>query len=99
MHQIFSTMSGLPIRSVAMVLYYAEHAYKTSNGNDTFTSDLETLNTYASPPILATAQCSEVPVIELRNDGKGFVAYVADRAGKYSAVIRDDRQLTVIRNN
>jgi hypothetical protein len=84
-----------PVRSVAMVLYYAEHAYRSSSGNGTFTSDLETLNAYADPPILAAELCSQLPRIKLTSDEKGFEAHVSDREGVYMAVIRDDRLLRV----
>ena len=56
-----------PIRSVAMIIYYAEHAYRDEN--NFYTDDLAELNRYASPPILHANICSELPRRQYRMIG------------------------------
>jgi hypothetical protein len=83
-----------PVRSVAMILYYAERGYYADYG--VYTSDLKILDEYATEPILSTGQCSEMPVIELKDDGRaGYLARVTDLAQGYQAEIREDRLLIV----
>lgn len=82
-----------PIRSVAMIIYYAEHNYFNEFGR--FTSNVTELNAYASPPVL-DSMCSQLPLIKI--DGQTFEARVADSSDRFSANIRSDRLLVVDRH-
>jgi hypothetical protein len=81
-----------PIRSIAMIIYYAEHSFYNEFG--TFTSNVTALNMFASPPVL-NACCSQLPEIE--SDRSTFVAQVTDTTARFSATVRTDRLLTVFR--
>ena len=81
------------IRSIAMVLYYAEHSYFDSFG--VFTTDLVALDAFAQPPILSGSECSQLPIITLGENQLSFDANVTDNEFVYTASIRNDRLLTV----
>ena len=89
------------VRSVAMILYYAEHAFYSVYGY--YTDNLTLVNEYASPPILNSSCCTSLPVITLQpsstvsneNISSGFVATMVDYKANYQASIRDDRYLVV----
>lgn len=81
-----------PIRSIAMIIYYAEHSFYNEFG--TFTSNVTALNMFASPPVL-NGCCSQLP--EIVSDRSTFVAQVTDTTARFSATVRTDRLLTVFR--
>lgn len=89
------------VRSVAMIVYYAEHAFYNINGF--YTDNVTLLNEYASLPILNSSCCTSIPVITLQpsssqsneNVNSGFVATMTDYKARYQAYIRDDRYLVV----
>lgn len=86
--------SEWPIRSVAMVLYHAEHSYFNAYGR--FTTNLIDLDAYAVPPILSTGECVQLPSIELGDGGLSFVANITDKENIYSVSIQNDRLMTVL---
>jgi len=66
-----------PARRVAMVLYYAQHAYYDTEGN--FSDDLDALNEYAEPPILSSRNVEPVnsslsPPVDSSNRDSGDLA-------------------------
>ena len=89
------------VRSVAMIVYYAEHNFYNINGY--YTDNVTALNEYADPPVLNSSCCTSIPVIALQpcssqlneNISSGFVATMIDYRAKYKASIRDDRYLVV----
>jgi hypothetical protein len=81
---------------VAMILYYAQRGYYADHGF--YTTDLKVLDEYATEPILSTAQCSRVPIIELRDEGQGYEARISDLLHEYQAEIREDRLLIVTKS-
>lgn len=80
------------VRSVAMQLYYAQHAYADAH-NGSYTSDVLLLAPYADPQVFAGV-CTQVPVVKLANDSLSFVAYVQGY-DKLVASVTDDRLLLV----
>jgi hypothetical protein len=85
-----------PVRSVAMVVYHAEHAFFEVHGK--YTDDLVALDEHADPPILANGICSSPPSVLLFNGGMNFIATISaiDFEGNdLTATIRDDRLLIV----
>lgn len=82
------------VRSAAMDLYYAQHAFMSSNG--TFSTDLAVLAPLA-PSGLLDGRCTQLPVIELLEGGSAFTGTVASLKSDDGiiATIRDDRFLTV----
>jgi hypothetical protein len=88
-----------PVRSVAMALYYAEHAYAAAN-NNSFTADIEALFWYTPDPHVLDGTCTSIPVITLTNSSSsggtmGFTASLTSADGSQTATIRDDRYLRV----
>jgi hypothetical protein len=79
-----------PVRTVAMAVYDAEHAFKEKHGQ--FTADVAALVPFA-PPYTLDGACLPVPVVTL--NGTQFSAEVLFPAGNMIASIRDDRYLTV----
>jgi hypothetical protein len=82
-----------PVRSLAMVLYYAQRGYY--GDHQVYSDDAKELDQYATQPILSTEECSPLPIIELVDGGKGYRGIVSDLKGGYRAEIRDDRLLIV----
>ena len=76
-----------------MSLYYAEHIFQQNFG--IFTDDVQVLQTYAEPLGARSGTCSKLPMIELIDDGSGFLARVEDLDSGMVAMIRNDRLLTV----
>jgi hypothetical protein len=81
------------VRSVAMALYYAEHAYADQN-NGSFTDDLSLLQAFAPPHVL-DGTCTHKPMILLQNGTAHFTAQVPSLDNGMVASITDDRYLTV----
>jgi hypothetical protein len=82
------------VRSVAMALYYAEHAFASAN-NGTFTADVTSLFWYTPDPAVLAGACSSVPAVTLAPGGGGFNASLASLDGAQVATITDDRFLRV----
>lgn len=83
-----------PVRSVAMIIYNAEHSYFAVNGMHT--DDIAALAQYADPPILRNFTCSSLPTIKLLNGGSEFIAEVSDYLNGFTATITNDRLLVVV---
>lgn len=82
------------VRSVAMALYYAEHAYASAN-NNTYTADINALLPYTSDPNILNGYCTHVPNISLHVNGTGFNASIVTLDNTQTATIQDDRYLRV----
>jgi hypothetical protein len=80
-----------PIRSVAMDLYHAQHAYAREN-NGNFTTSLADLQQFATPGVL---ECAQPAVLNVLADGQGFRAVVDTKDSSMAATITDDRLLRV----
>lgn len=77
-----------------MILYHAEHEYWAVFG--VYTDDMEAVDKYANPPILASGACtSGVPVVLLAEGNQTFVAMVEDVTHTLKAQINQDRLLLV----
>ena len=81
------------LRSVAMALYYAQHAYAAAN-NGTFAADVAALAAFTADPAVINGTCSAVPSITLASGG-GFAARINSLDGSQLATVRDDRYLRV----
>jgi len=84
------------VRSVAMALYYAQHAYADAH-NGTFTEDVAALYVFA-PPHTLDGTCSQPPRVKVAPGGATFVAEVPALTGSMVASVTDDRYLTVTGN-
>lgn len=82
-----------PVRSVAMILYYAQHSYQQAYG--AYTDNITALLPFASEPEVLRGVCTTAPLIALSRNGSAFEAYVTDSGGTITASIRDDRLLLV----
>jgi hypothetical protein len=87
------------VRSVAMAVYYAEHAFAAAN-NGTYTGDIQALFWFTADPHIFDGTCTAVPTISLSGNvtngtGTAFTAYVASLDGSMTASVRDDRYLRV----
>lgn len=87
-----------PVRSVAMALYYAQHAYAASptGGNGTYAADVAQLLGYTPDPHVLDGTCSRgAPVVTLGPGGKTFTGGVVSLDGALTANVTDDRYLRV----
>lgn len=80
------------IRSVAMSLYYAQHAYYSQKGH--FTVNIFDLEKYADPHML-DGTCTFIPIITLDKNATKFTALIISHNKQLSATIKDDRYLEV----
>jgi hypothetical protein len=80
-----------PLRSVAMAVYYAEHAYAAANGG-VFTDQIVDLVPYA-PEDIFHGICTQVPSLQVLNSGTTFNAIVPTLDGSQQATINDLRYL------
>lgn len=85
-----------PIRSLAMILYYAQRDYYSVNGY--YTSNINELDKYTKNYIFSTMECSFLPEITLQNNNQEYIAKITDIEMKYTATIQYDRLLTVFKN-
>lgn len=82
-----------PVRSVAMALYYAQHAFAGAN-NGSFTANVTALAPFAPPHVL-DGTCTQTPVVSLAPDARSFNGTVVTADGGMTATIRNDRYLRV----
>ncbi len=82
------------VRSVAMALYYAQHAYASANGG-VYTGDVQSLFWYTPDPHVLDGTCTGVPTITLAPGATGFNATIVSATGDMKATITDDRYLRV----
>ena len=82
-----------PLRSVAMALYYAQHAYADAHG--AFTSHLPALLPYTPTPWALNGTCTPPPVVTLSAGGTAFNASLTSYDGAFTATITDQRVLYV----
>lgn len=87
-----------PVRSVAMALYYAQHAYFSNStaGNGTFTADVSALYPFTPDPHVLDGTCSHgAPIVALGPNATTFSASVSSLDATWTASIRNDRLLLV----
>jgi hypothetical protein len=83
------------VRSVAMEVYYAQHAFSAAH-NGSYAAAAAQLAPYVSDPAILAGACSAVPDIALAGGGAaGFTATIASLDGTQRATVRDDRYLRV----
>jgi hypothetical protein len=90
-----------PVRSVAMAIYYAEHAFAAAHGG-AFAMDAALLAPFVEDRAIIDGTCAhsiviESPPQELSDtaSASGFVARIVSIDNAWAASIRDDRLLTV----
>lgn len=83
-----------PIRSAAMALYYAQHAYADANGG-LFTTQVSELLPFTSTPWALDGTCTTIPAIDVGANGTSFHAALATIDSAYAATITNDRYLLV----
>ena len=83
-----------PLRSIAMTLYYAEHAYADAH-NGSYTDRVDLLLPYAEPAYALTGLCSQAPKIITSNNSTEFVATISSLNDDMIASITTDRYLTI----
>jgi hypothetical protein len=80
------------IRSIAVAIYYAEHAYAGDNGGS-YTSNIQELLNYSPDPAIIDGTCSGL--ISIQVTPSSFLAAIISSDGTLSATIDDSRLLLV----
>ena len=81
-----------PIRSIAVAIYYAEHAY-ASDHNGSFTNNIQELLNYVPDPAVLDGTCTGQ--ISIQTTSSSFLAAIISSDGTLSATIDDSRFLLV----
>jgi hypothetical protein len=89
-----ATNKEWPVRSAAMVAYYAQLAYRSAH-NGTYAASLAELLPYASVPQALDGTCFDTPTFVLAPDASAYNCTIADEAAGLVASIRNDRYLRV----
>ncbi|GMH51016.1 hypothetical protein TrST_g8568 [Triparma strigata] len=79
-----------PARQMAMMIYYAEHSFAGAN-NGTYTTDIQELTKYSPIEGALSSGCGDISVTLPK--GGGFVGETT--YGGFTALVREDRQLTL----
>jgi len=85
------------VRSVAMSLYFAQHAY-AGNNSGAYTASIAALAPFASPTGSLDGTCTVTPVVDLAADALSFTATIDASDGSMTATITDRRLLQVTRH-
>ena len=83
-----------PVRSAAMIAYYAQMAYRGAN-NGSYARSVRDLLPFASAPQALDGTCFATPTFVVSDDGGSYNCSITDPAAGLTASIRNDRYLRV----
>ena len=83
-----------PVRSAAMVAYYAQLAFRSAH-NGSYAASVAELLPYASTPQALDGTCFDTPTFVLAPDASAYNCSILDSGTGLTASIRDDRYLRV----
>ena len=83
-----------PVRSAAMVAYYAQMAYRAAN-NGSYARTVSQLLPFATVPQALDGTCFDTPTFVLSEDARSYNCTIVDETNSVVGTIRNDRYLRV----